>query len=369
MRRFLLAAILFSLIGMTAAVADDPLVQVAPAQPKVIPSGLPTSPITTAATLEEELETLEAQRETKKGYLKAAEIGVKAAEMNAQRLDRIAGDGDVSKEDVEQAKKKVEGAKVQFEARTSELKEVEVKIKYAGKRLEEAKAVANRKPTAEELKALVTAMAAGWFGGTPLRSGAALHLPSAAPSTSEQKIAAFNMAAVMKEYGKANYQVYLLNEEKKKMSADLVALQAKYLKNQQDIQNQQDAGLKEQIQERQVELTRQIEDKNHIINKKMNEKATKIISSLYDEIKEEVDKMAEQNGYDIVFAYPDARSPEELKSAYVKELKLKPPAAQPFFLTKSVDLTDAVIKGLNTRNPAPPVPEGAQSPPMPIPMK
>ena len=52
-----------------------------------------------------------------------------------------------------------------------------------------------------------------------------------------------------------------------------------------------------------------------------------------------VDKTAEMNGYHIVFAYPDAVTPEELKSPYIKELKLKPPAAQPFYVAPHVDMT------------------------------
>jgi Skp family chaperone for outer membrane proteins len=179
---------------------------------------------------------------------------------------------------------------------------------------------------------------------------------AAPPPSSRPTIAVFNMAAVMKDYGKAKYQVYQLHEERKTMSADLVVLRSQYLKNQQDIQLQANPTVKEQMQKRQVEMARQIEDKDRDINKVLNDKASMIISTLYDEIKTVVDKTAEMNGYHIVFAYPDAVGPEEAKSAYVKELKLKPPAASPFYVARHVDITGVVIQTLNTWYPSPPVP-------------
>jgi Skp family chaperone for outer membrane proteins len=207
------------------------------------------------------------------------------------------------------------------------------------------------------------------FGGMLLLIGAAqaqqqgAQTPTGgqpAPPSSRPTIAVFNMAAVMKEYGKAKYKVYELNEEKKKMSSDLVVLQGQYIKNQQDLKIQADPAVKDQLQKRQVELTRMIEDKDREINKHLNDKATAIISSLYDEIKTVVDKTAEMNGYHIVFAYPDATSAEDMKNAYVKELKLKPPAAQPFYVARHVDITGVVIQTLNTWYPSPPVPPEAK---------
>ena len=87
------------------------------------------------------------------------------------------------------------------------------------------------------------------------------------------------------------------------------------------------------------------------MNKLLNDEASKIISKLYDEIKMVVDKTAEMNAYHIVFAYPDAVTPEEQANPYLKELKLKPPAAQPFFVSKQVDITGIVVQTLNAWYP------------------
>jgi Skp family chaperone for outer membrane proteins len=206
------------------------------------------------------------------------------------------------------------------------------------------------------------------FGGLTRRAEAALPLPEAAPAIPKSKIAVFNMAKVMKDYNKAKYQVNLLNEERKKLMAELVAMQAQYLKNQRELFYEDEFKPDETKGRKQVALINQIEDKDRKINKQMNEKEEAIFSSFYDEIKTVVDKLAELNGYDIVLAYPDAISPEELKNSKIKELKLKPLAAQPFFVARHVDVTDVVIKTLNVWYPPPSILEGTQLP-MPTPMK
>ena len=98
-------------------------------------------------------------------------------------------------------------------------------------------------------------------------------------------------------------------------------------------------------------LARQIEDEDRKINKQLNDDASAIIADLYDKMKAVVDKTAEMNGYHIVFAYPDAVTAEELANPYLKELKLKPPAAQPFFVDPKADLTAVVVKTLNAWYP------------------
>jgi Skp family chaperone for outer membrane proteins len=203
------------------------------------------------------------------------------------------------------------------------------------------------------------------FGGMPLLVTAAPP-QTAESSTAQSKIALFNMAKIMKDYKKAKFEVYKINEEKKELSTDLVRMRAKLGKLQQEIQSEQNQAKKEDLAERHRELAREIEDTDRNINKQLNGMASAIIAELYDDIKTEVDTIAEAKGYDIVFAYPDATSPEELKSAYVKELKLKPPAAHPFFVSKKVDLTAEVIKQLNTNHPAPAVPEGVHVPFLPM---
>jgi len=206
------------------------------------------------------------------------------------------------------------------------------------------------------------------FGGMPLMARATPPQTAATVSTSpsSSKIAVFNMAAIMKDYAKAKFQVYELNEEKRKLSVDLRQKQETCVKLKRDIESEQDKTRKEELQDQQKELSREIEDVERQMNKQLSEKASVVIRELYDEIKAEVDQIAEKNGYDIVFTYPDATTPEDFKSTYVKELKLKPPAAQPFFVAKHADLTETILQELNSKHPAPPVPQGM---PLGIPQK
>ncbi|HSQ58207.1 MAG TPA: hypothetical protein VLM40_20955, partial [Gemmata sp.] len=102
-----------------------------------------------------------------------------------------------------------------------------------------------------------------------------------------------------------------------------------------------------------------IETRDQEVQTILNKKISGIISQIYDDIKLVVDKTAEMNGYHIVFAYPDVVTPEELAKPEIKELKLKPPAAQPFYIAKQVDVTGVVIQTLNAWYPSPQVPKDA----------
>lgn len=211
---------------------------------------------------------------------------------------------------------------------------------------------------ANMLVLLVLAVAAvSGIGGMPLLAGAAPPKAAEAAGAGKSRIAVFNMVKVMMDYGKARYQVYQLTAERKKLSEGLNIQKAQFSKVQKDLNNPQNAQMKEELENRQLELKREIDDKTRGIDLELNAKSSLIISELYDDIKAAVDTIAGANDYDLVFAYPDATNADDMKSAYMKELKLKPPAAAPFYVAKRVDLTEAVIKELNQRNPAPAVPK------------
>ena len=144
-----------------------------------------------------------------------------------------------------------------------------------------------------------------------------------------------------------------------KLSGDLAQLKAQYTKLAEDTRIQQVPQKKEQMSKDLFELSHKIEAREREINEILQKKVSTIISQLYDDIKLVVDKTAEMNGYHIVFAYPDAVTPDELAKPEIKELKLKPPAAQPFYIAKQVDVTAVVIQTLNAWYPSQPVPKDA----------
>jgi Skp family chaperone for outer membrane proteins len=186
----------------------------------------------------------------------------------------------------------------------------------------------------------------GGPGAPPPPAGA----PAAAPAT-RPTVAVFNMAAVMRDFGQAKYQVWKLNNKKMDMSKTLLVYRSEYIQHQQDLTKNPNHPEKDVKQARMLALARMIEDEDRKINKQLNDDASAIIGDLYDKMKMVVDKTAEMNGYHVVFAYPDAVTAEEMKSPYIKELKLKPPAAQPFYVAAHADITGVVVKTLNAWYP------------------
>jgi hypothetical protein len=96
---------------------------------------------------EEELELTEAQRDIRKAHVRAAEVAVKAAET---QLDLIGTAGNnIPAMERAKARLEVEAARAQLEIKIAEMKEIEVRVKYAKKRLEDAKAAATAPPPAQ----------------------------------------------------------------------------------------------------------------------------------------------------------------------------------------------------------------------------
>lgn len=182
---------------------------------------------------------------------------------------------------------------------------------------------------------------------------------SPGPKAAEQirpTIVVFNMAALMRDFGKAKYQVRLLTERRTKMSADLVRWRGEIDRVQKEVKEAKDPEVKERLNKDLLDLARKIEDRDREINKKLNDEASAIISSLYDDVKSVVDKTAKAKGYQLVLAYPDAVTRDEQTNPYVKELKLKPQAAQPFFVSPQTDITAELVEVLNKAHPVPETP-------------
>jgi len=164
-----------------------------------------------------------------------------------------------------------------------------------------------------------------------------------------QKTGYFNMAKVMREYKKAKTAVARLNTRKNRMSANLIGLRSMYTELQNTAKQTTDIKAKAELEDSLILLAREIEDLDRAINKILNEKATIIISELYDEMHAVATALARENGLVALLAYPDAVTPEERDSPFVKELKLKPPACQPFYLDSSAEYSDELIRRLNEK--------------------
>ncbi len=164
-----------------------------------------------------------------------------------------------------------------------------------------------------------------------------------------QKTGYFNMAKVMRGYKRAKSAVERLNARKDRLSANLIGLRNMHLELQALAKKTTDEKRKEEIADDLIRLTRQIEDMDRALQKILNDKASLIIADLYDEMYAAASVMAREHGLMALLAYPDAVTAEESESPYIKELKLKPPAAQPFFIDPSVDYTDELLRRLNDK--------------------
>lgn len=125
---------------------------------------------------EEDVELIEAQRDIRKAHVRAAEVAVKSAEVQFDLLDK-AGDR-VPQMERMKARLEVEAARAQLEIKVAEMKEVEVRVKHARKRLEDAKAAAAA-PTPDRANPFE-----GRFPGTPKsddRGGGDKRPPPVAP--------------------------------------------------------------------------------------------------------------------------------------------------------------------------------------------
>jgi len=164
-----------------------------------------------------------------------------------------------------------------------------------------------------------------------------------------QRTGYFNMARVMRDYKKAKTAVVRLNARKERMAANLMGVRNMYASLQAVHTREVDPRKKDAIAVEMVMLARQVEDMDRDINKILNNRASIIIVELYDEIRAAVASVARDNNLTAVLAYPDAVTPEEAENPLIKEMKLKPPAAQPFYLDPSVDFTGEILRRLNDK--------------------
>ncbi len=144
------------LSSFSATRADDP-----PPPPPVVPPRVQIQPLpavqpglgvrvtaVTMARYEEEAEVLSAQLDVKKAYIKVAEVTLVGAKQKLDRSIKLEERRAITPDEVAVAKIELDTAEAMLDIRKAEAKEVEVKVKYAKKRLESAKVGGVRGPVA-----------------------------------------------------------------------------------------------------------------------------------------------------------------------------------------------------------------------------
>jgi Skp family chaperone for outer membrane proteins len=186
---------------------------------------------------------------------------------------------------------------------------------------------------------------------TPAPGGAPAAAP--APKASSGKVAVFNVAKVMKDYQRWQYYAALMNQKRTTAAGDLGKLRAEITKLQEDIQKEPIKQKQEEMAKVLVNKQREFEDKERQVRQQLDAESAGHLKSLFTEIQRAVVAIVEQNGFDVVFAYPDAISKEEMDSPLYYDLKMRPQAAMPFYVSPSADMTTVLVETLNKNFPPP----------------
>lgn len=189
--------------------------------------------------------------------------------------------------------------------------------------------------------------------------------PAAAPPS--RGTAVFNVARVMKDYQKWQYFAEQMNKERTEKGGELAKIRNEVMKIEKDLQGEQMLQKKAEMEQKLIALQRAFDDKERQLRKEIDEKSATHLRTLFAEIRTVVDAVAKTNGFELVMAYPDALTQEDMNSPVYFEMKLRPGAAMPFYVSPSIDITKVVVDTLNKNFPAPgPVsPAGATAPAAP----
>lgn len=197
---------------------------------------------------------------------------------------------------------------------------------------------------------------AGWTAaGTNAQGPApgAAPAPAAAAPVASRGVAVFNVARVMKEYTKWQYFAATMNNTRAAKAAEMQRLQAQMVETDKKLKAESIAANKPPLEQQLVTLQRQMEDMERTVRKEIDEQSANHLKTLFAEIRTVVDRVAQTNGFELVLAYPDAITKEEMESPLYFDLKMRPPAAMPFYVSPSIDVTSVVVQTLNKHFPAP----------------
>ena len=182
--------------------------------------------------------------------------------------------------------------------------------------------------------------------------------PAAAPKPTTGRVAVFNVAKVMREYQRWQYFAAIMNNKRATAAGELAKIQA-------EISNLRDLAQKEVVKSKQEDLIakgrarmRDFEDAERKAKATLDEESQSHLKNLFAEIQSAVKAIVEANGYDMVMAYPDAMTEEERQSPMYFDMKMRPQAAMPFYVSPSIDISGVLLATLNKHYPAPgPIPQ------------
>jgi Skp family chaperone for outer membrane proteins len=172
------------------------------------------------------------------------------------------------------------------------------------------------------------------------------------PTAGGRDVAVFNMAKVQKEFQKWDVYTKELQKMRTEEAKGLAAMQSQMLELKKKLEDPLTTQ-KDVLEKQAVALQRQFQDKDAEVRKKIDKVSTEYLQVLHDDIRRVVDAVAKSNNFGLVMAYPDATTDEERKSPVYFDMKLRPTAAMPFYVSPGNDITDAIVLTLNKFCPPP----------------
>ncbi|HKB00596.1 MAG TPA: OmpH family outer membrane protein [Gemmataceae bacterium] len=196
---------------------------------------------------------------------------------------------------------------------------------------------------------------------------------SPAPATPRpQRIVIVNIAKVLRDYNKANFQGSEITKKRQFYVSKVNALKEQIAAINKEFSDSKVPEQKQALQQKALGVQRQIEDIDRQAQQELTTLSNDTIVRVYQEIKGVIADIAKTNNLDMVLCYPAASKTEDDNSPAVAQLMLQTPALIPFYHQK-MDITDVVVQTLNARYPSPAPPKieptgGTGTPMPPIPM-
>ncbi len=181
----------------------------------------------------------------------------------------------------------------------------------------------------------------------------------AAPAArSPTKVAVFNVMKVLKDYQKFQSFVGTMTAKRNAAMAQMAPLRATILKLQDDLSKEPLPTKRDDLTKTLVNEQRKFEDAERQITASLDGESANYLRVVYGEIQQCVKAIVDANGYELVFAYPDAVDEKEMENPLYFNAKLRSQAAMPFYVSPQADMTGVLVLTLN-RNFKP---EGAVQP-------
>lgn len=164
-----------------------------------------------------------------------------------------------------------------------------------------------------------------------------------------QKTGYFNIAKIVRESTRAKTATERVQALRDRLASNIVGMRAMYIELQTALPKVTDANKRFEMERDMRNLARKVEDLDRVVNKQLNERADAEIIAIHDDLRAVVKEVAQENTLAAVLAYPDATNETEEQNPMVKQLRLKPPAAQPFYVDASADFTDEILRRMNEK--------------------